>query len=158
MPAAANGPDGSPTAAAGAIHPVSTERTVASRVNEERLRLIAREAAEQCGRLDVPAIGPIRPLGVLLDAWRGGTIAVGIERAPAGTRRLGRGDGEPAPPAALLVGPEGGFSPAELDVLRAWPFIQPVSLGALVLRAETAVAAGLALLGAEREPSVGAAS
>jgi 16S rRNA (uracil1498-N3)-methyltransferase len=47
---------------------------------------------------------------------------------------------------ALLVGPEGGFSPAELDALRARPFVVPVSLGPRVLRAETASIAGLALL------------
>jgi 16S rRNA (uracil1498-N3)-methyltransferase len=48
----------------------------------------------------------------------------------------------------LLVGPEGGFNPRELDALRDKPFIRPVSLGRLVLRAETAAIAGLALLGA----------
>ena len=137
----------------GACRPVLTERTVASRVNEDRLRLIAREAAEQCERLDIPTIAAPVPLAALLDAWQGGAIAVAVERGRVRSRRLGRGDPERPPPEALLVGPEGGFSPVELDVLLACPFIQPVSLGALVLRAETAVVAGLALLGAERDPS-----
>ena len=140
---------------AGAIHPVLTARTVASRVNRDRLAAIAREAAEQCERLDIPPISTPVPLAVLLGAWRGGAIAVAVERARLPSRRLGRAGADAVPPEALLIGPEGGFSPDELDVILARPFIQPVSLGALVLRAETAVAAGLALLEAEREPSPG---
>ena len=54
--------------------------------------------------------------------------------------------GASARPTRLLVGPEGGFSPAELDALRPHPFVTPVSLGPRVLRAETACIAGLALL------------
>ncbi len=137
-----------------AVHPVLTERTIASRVNEERLALIAREAAEQCERLDVPAISPPAPLAAVLDAWTDGPIAAALERARRPARRLGLpGDARPA--SALLVGPEGGFAPRELDVILAHAFIQPVSLGPLVLRAETAVAAGLALLRAEQDQASG---
>jgi 16S rRNA (uracil1498-N3)-methyltransferase len=46
----------------------------------------------------------------------------------------------------LLVGPEGGFTPAELDVLHRRPFVEPIGLGSRILRAETAVIVGLALL------------
>ena len=49
-------------------------------------------------------------------------------------------------PAALLIGPEGGFTPAELDALRQHPLVTLTSLGPRILRAETAAIAGLARL------------
>jgi 16S rRNA (uracil1498-N3)-methyltransferase len=49
-------------------------------------------------------------------------------------------------PAALLIGPEGGFAPGEVDLLAKYGFVRPVSLGPRILRAETAAIAGLALL------------
>jgi 16S rRNA (uracil1498-N3)-methyltransferase len=52
-------------------------------------------------------------------------------------------------PAGLLIGPEGGFSERELDGLGRLPFVQPVSFGPRILRAETAVVAGLVLLQAQ---------
>jgi 16S rRNA (uracil1498-N3)-methyltransferase len=122
---------------------VFTERTQAARVNLERLRAIATEAAAQSERLTVPQVEEPRPLPDLLGAWpRERRLAAALERvaappaAPAAT----------AAPTALLVGPEGGFTARELDVLGATPFIQPVSLGPRVLRADTAAIAGLALL------------
>ena len=47
-------------------------------------------------------------------------------------------------PAALLIGPEGGFSPIERRMLAEYPAVRPVSLGPLVLRAETAAIAAVA--------------
>ena len=132
------------------IVPVATARTIAGRVNLDRLHLIAREAAEQCERLDVPAIQPLISLHDMLDRWPPAqTIVAALERS--GARKLGR----PAPPpsasaTAILVGPEGGFTPAELDALHRRPFVEPVSIGSTVLRAETACAVGLALLLSER--------
>jgi 16S rRNA (uracil1498-N3)-methyltransferase len=49
-------------------------------------------------------------------------------------------------PCAFLVGPEGGFAPAEVELLRRHPFLQAVHLGPRILRAETAAIVGLALL------------
>ena len=128
----------------GSIRPVLTERTNASRVNLERLRVIAMEAAEQCERLTVPDIGePVR-LPDLLGGWPPGqTLWAAIERSGVGP--------PPAPGAGLLIGPEGGFSPHELDLLRSRRFVAGLSLGPRILRAETAVAAGLACLQASRE-------
>lgn len=127
---------------AASIRPVMTARTVAGRVNVERLRLIAREAAEQCERLDVPEVAEPAGLDAVLAGWDAGLrLAVAAERRAAPP--LGC-DGARAD--AVLVGPEGGFAPAELDQILRAPFVQPVSLGALVLRADTAAAAALALL------------
>ena len=126
---------------ASALRPIITERTNAARVNESRLTAIATEAAEQCERLTIPVLHPPTRLPDLLAAWPSGrTLYAAIERANAA---------RPAPatqPAALLVGPEGGFTPAELEATLRHPFVTPVSLGPRILRAETACVAGLALL------------
>jgi 16S rRNA (uracil1498-N3)-methyltransferase len=123
------------------ITPVITERTNTARINGDRLTAIASEAAEQCERLSVPAIaGPV-PLGTQLARWPAGiTLFAAIERG-GGAPIAG-----PPGPAALLVGPEGGFARRELDALGAAPFVVSVSLGPRILRAETAAIVGLALL------------
>lgn len=124
-----------------AILPVITERVRGERVNEARLAAIAMEAAEQSERLTVPVIHPPRRLRDVLADWPAARpLHVAAERAGAPHLRPAHG------PAALLVGPEGGFAPRELDALRAAPFAVPVSLGPRILRAETASIAGLALL------------
>jgi 16S rRNA (uracil1498-N3)-methyltransferase len=126
-----------------ALLPVTTERTNAERVNAARMSAIATEAAEQSERLTVPRVAPVQRLPDLLARWPAERrLFAAIERSNAIPLRP-----DPTPGvAALLVGPEGGFSAAELDALRARPFVVPVSLGPRVLRAETASIAGLALL------------
>jgi 16S rRNA (uracil1498-N3)-methyltransferase len=124
-----------------ALFPVITERTNANRVNEARLAAIAVEAAEQCERLTVPMVHKPHPLTAVLENWEPGRhLFVAAERAAAPAIGSARG------PAALLVGPEGGFTPAELEAMRARPFVTAVSLGPRILRADTACIAGLALL------------
>jgi 16S rRNA (uracil1498-N3)-methyltransferase len=123
---------------ASALLPVFTERTNTARINPERLAAIAMEAAEQSERLTLPTLQPPRRLFELLGDWPAGrTLAAALERTEAPP---------PAGQGALLIGPEGGFTDRELDALHAAPFIQPVSLGPRILRAETAAIAGLALL------------
>lgn len=123
------------------ILPVLTERTNGGRLNADRLLAIATEAAEQCERLGVPTIAAPQKLSVTLAAWPPQrTLTAAIERADVPMLRPARG------PAALLVGPEGGFTAAEVVELRGCPFVAVASLGPRVLRAETAVIAGLALL------------
>jgi 16S rRNA (uracil1498-N3)-methyltransferase len=126
---------------ASALLPVTTGRTNAARINPERLRAIAIEAAEQSERLTVPVLHNPQPLAARLAHWPPDRrLYAAIERAAA--PGLPRAAGA----AALLVGPEGGFTPAELDELRRQPFVTPASLGPRILRAETACLAGLALL------------
>ena len=124
-----------------ALWPITTERTNTARLNETRLTAIATEAAEQCERLTVPILQPPRRLPDLLASWPPGRILhAAIERTNA------PGPAPTTNPAGLLVGPEGGFTPAELDAMLRHPFVTPVSLGPRILRAETACIAGLALL------------
>lgn len=116
--------------------PVITRRTVVKPEGSARLEAIAREAAEQCGRLTVPPVDPPRPL----EAWA-------EARDPAMPLLLAdeRGGGEPLLAAAarnreaeLVVGPEGGWADEERQRLLTAPLAVPVSLGPRILRAETA--------------------
>jgi 16S rRNA (uracil1498-N3)-methyltransferase len=135
------------------IVPVLAARSVPDRVNVARLSLIAREAAEQCERMEVPAVAEPMAFGAALDAWPSratppaGTappLFVAAERR--GARPLLAAAAGATPPLGLLVGPEGGWTGAELDAALARPFVVPATLGPRILRAKTAVAAGLAVL------------
>ena len=122
-----------------AILPVITARSQTSRINIERLSLIAQEAAEQSERLTVPAIRAPVALDDLLCHWPGDRpCAVAAERRAAPPLHPSTG--------GLLIGPEGGFTEAELDGLARYPFVTLISLGERILRAETAAIAGLARL------------
>ena len=125
--------------------PVRTERTVVSRISPEKMRSHAIEAAEQSERLDVPTIEEWQPLPHMLHAWDASRpLLYGDESgggAHASTLLAGK-----APPLALLVGPEGGFSAKEFALLRDCSFASPLSLGERILRADTAALAGLTLI------------
>lgn len=137
--------------------PVITERTNADRLRTDRLAAIAREAAEQCGRLSVPTIRDSEKLpGALLHWDRARTLyycdEAGDEPGEAWGGATGRadpllevirrrGDG----PAGLLIGPEGGFSEQERSWLRSLPFVAPATLGPRILRADTAAIVSLTL-------------
>lgn len=124
-----------------ALLPVFTERTNAGRVNLDRLRAIAIEAAEQSERLTVPKFRPARQLHDSLVEWPAErALFVALERADAQPLTPASG------PAGLLIGPEGGFGPRDHTALDRCRFVRPVSLGPRILRAETAAIVGLALL------------
>ncbi len=130
-----------------ALLPVFTERTNAGRVNLDRLAAIATEAAEQCERLSVPVLHPPVTLPALIAAWpMQRPLFVAMERADLPGLRACAG------PAGLLVGPEGGFSHKDHEILMIDGKTSFVTLGPRVLRAETAAIVGLALLQA---PSCG---
>ncbi len=124
--------------------PVMTRRSEPSRVNIERLANIAIEAAEQTERLDVPQVRDAVSLDRLITDWpRDRTLFVCAEAGiaqPIADAIASR----KSTPAGFLIGPEGGFTTAELDALRKLPFVVAVGLGPRLLRAETAVIAALA--------------
>ena len=125
-----------------ALRPVITRNTAVERVNVERLRANAVEAAEQCGRLDVPEVAEPQPLDAVLAGWSPGRRIMLCDEtgtAPSVADGLPREPG----PWAVLVGPEGGFAPAELDALAKTPFVTRVGLGPRILRADTAALAAL---------------
>ena len=123
------------------ILPVLTRRCVADKLNAERAATVVTEAAEQCARTALPEVAAVSRLDTLLDEW-------------PQERHLFFADeegGEPAAdafcyaegPAALLVGPEGGFDDAERAAIRAHPASVAISLGPRILRGETAAIARL---------------
>jgi len=133
--------------------PAQTRRTVVDRVNTARMRANAIEAAEQCGRLGVPAMAELRRLEQVLGDWDKAIPLFFCDEAGDAPPLIEAAKGIGESPAALLIGPEGGFEPAERSLMRRLPFVRPVSLGPRILRAETAVIAGLALLDAARRAS-----
>jgi len=132
------------------LQPVFTERTVMSRVGEERLAAIAVEAAEQCERLTVPELRPPLSLQAALAKWPEGRILLMMDESGAGRPVADALAEVPPGPAALLVGPEGGFAKSELDALGRLTFAVRVGLGPRILRADTAVIAALACYQAVR--------
>lgn len=143
-----------------AIRPVFTRRSVAERVRVDRLALIAREAAEQSERLDAPMIVEPETLARVLDGWaerEGERRLLFLDEAAGGAGSPWNDAEAGAPPAlaaltaaprgpwGVLVGPEGGFDPAERERLRAEPFVVAASLGPRILRADTAAIAALTL-------------
>lgn len=125
------------------IRPLVTRRCVADKLNLERARIVVQEASEQCARTALPELTAPVKLEALLADWPesralffadelGGAPAAGAFAAHAG-------------PAALLIGPEGGFDDAERAAIRAHPAARPIALGPRILRGETAAIAGCAL-------------
>jgi 16S rRNA (uracil1498-N3)-methyltransferase len=123
--------------------PVITRRTVIERLNMDRLRSHMVEAAEQCGRTVLPDMAEPIKLAALLRAWPTNRILYfadesgGEPFANAAAARQG--------PAAILIGPEGGFDDEERTAIRAHPQSVPISLGPRILRAETAAIAALSI-------------
>jgi 16S rRNA (uracil1498-N3)-methyltransferase len=123
--------------------PVQTRRTNAERVRADRLRAHAVEAAEQCGATVVPEVAELAPLDRVLAAWPAGRRLFFCDEGAAG-RPAGLPEGTGGP-AAVLIGPEGGFAPEERARLAALPGAVTLSLGPRILRAETAAVAALTL-------------
>lgn len=132
---------------ASALWPVLTERTEARRVNTGRLRANAVEAAEQCGRVDVPDVLPLTTLDRALSDWPSGRrllVCDPTAGAPPIAEVLPARDETDRGKWAVLTGPEGGFTRSELDGLGILPFVSRAGLGPRTLRAETAGLAALA--------------
>ncbi|MFC3078955.1 16S rRNA (uracil(1498)-N(3))-methyltransferase [Phenylobacterium terrae] len=124
---------------------VITERTNADHAKVARLQAIAVEAAEQTGRLDVPEVLEPVKLPKLIQGWDGGRRLLFCDEGGDAPSALEALAGKPAGPWAVLIGPEGGFSPVEREVLRALPYATAASLGPRILRADTAAIAALTL-------------
>lgn len=121
------------------LQPVRTERSVVDKVNEEKWLSTVREAAEQCERLDLPDIRPMVTLPHLLAGWEEGrTLFYGDESGSSAFGLHGESTQE-TPKWAVLTGPEGGFSPAEIQQLQQHKSARGVGLGPRILRTDTAV-------------------
>ena len=121
--------------------PVVTQRTVVDRLNPGRLFAHAIEAAEQCERTALPELAAPQKLEALLADWPSERrLIFADERGGAPMIETST-----PPPAAILIGPEGGFTDDERAAIRALPQSRPVSLGPRILRADTAAVAAVSL-------------
>ena len=131
---------------AGLLQPVLTRRTQVSRLNLDRLRANAVEAAEQCGILSLPGIEPERPLEAALSSLAPERLLIFCDEGMAQASPVAALVAHGPAPLAVLIGPEGGFDEAERQLIRARPNTLPISLGPRILRADTAAVAALALV------------
>ncbi len=123
------------------ICPVQTDYTQsANRIRQDKLQAHAVEAAEQCGGTFIPPVDDLTKLDRFLADWPEDRQLMFCDEVligdPVGLPDI-------SGPWAILIGPEGGFSPTERDRLRKLPFAHPVSLGPRILRADTAAVAAL---------------
>lgn len=123
--------------------PVLTRRTVIDRLNGDRLRAHMIEAAEQCGRTAIPMLAEPIKLPALLQQWPAGRSLFFADES-GGAPAFETMSAHPGP-AAILIGPEGGFDTEERAAIRALPQAVGITLGPRILRAETAAAAAVAL-------------
>lgn len=119
--------------------PVMLRRAVVDRVKIDKLRAHMIEAAEQCGRTALPILDGEMALGDWLSAIGGRPLYFADEAGGAPMR-----DAMKSGPAAILIGPEGGFDDAERDAILAHPSTVRISLGQRILRADTAAVAAVA--------------
>jgi len=133
------------------LQPVMTRHTQAGRVNVDRMRANAIEAAEQCGILTLAdvaaplaldrAIAGRDPVRLLIFCDEDAEVQNPLAALQAKRERSGE-----APPLAVLVGPEGGFAEDERATLLRAPNVLRLALGPRILRADTAAVAALALV------------
>ena len=131
----------------GRLKPVFTRRTQAARVNLERMRANAIEAAEQCGVLSIPAVEPDEDFATALGRLEPERLVVFCdEDAPVANPVAALGQTGAAEKLAVIVGPEGGFDDVERSLVLGLPRVVRLSLGPRILRADTAAVAVLALV------------
>ena len=123
--------------------PVITGRTIVDRLNLDRLRAHMIEAAEQCGRTALPELAEPVALMALLKAWPAERTLIFADET--GGEDLATVCGRSPAPAAILIGPEGGFTPDERAAIRVLPQVRAASLGPRILRADTAAVAAVAV-------------
>ena len=124
------------------ILPVQTRHTNADRIRQDRLQAHATDAAEQCGATYVPQVADLQPLDRALASWPFDRRLYWCDETTLGQpARLTPEKG----PAAILIGPEGGFAADESKRLRALRAVTPLTLGPRILRADTAAVAALTL-------------
>ena len=126
------------------MQPILTARTQFPKFNIDKARLQAIEAAEQTERLDLPIIEPLVKLDALLSNWNSERSLIFADESGASLPALSALKSL-SEPSAFLIGPEGGFTPQEREILRGHSFVTAVSLGPRILRADTAAVSLLTL-------------
>jgi|TARA_R110002126_G_scaffold3263_1_gene18490 16S rRNA (uracil1498-N3)-methyltransferase len=123
------------------FQPILTQNTEVRKLNTDRVQAQIIEATEQCERLNIPLLLPFCDLVTALRAHD--NIYAAIERNEDAPHIQQITD---SAKCALLIGPEGGFTAKEVEIISTQTAVHPVSLGPRILRAETAALYGLAYL------------
>ena len=124
------------------LFPVTTERTIVRKINEDRLNKILIEAAEQSNRITVPSIEKIQKLEKFLNENKNINLVFGDLNTQNKKIELN----DPLKPIAVLIGPEGDFSEVERAKILKFNGVQSIKLNDNILRSETAVISSLSII------------
>jgi 16S rRNA (uracil1498-N3)-methyltransferase len=136
------------------LSPVLADRSVKTGLNLERLKRVAVEAAEQCGRSDIPKINEPIKLKLLVEQLASSSQILVAEGVDTNLRTINREALVGKSHLIILIGPEGGWSDEELSFFESLKNLAQINLSDLTLRAETAAITAIGLLQwLLREPS-----
>ena len=128
------------------IFPILTERSSIRGINPSRMVAIAKEASEQSNRISIPEISNLMTIQELLKQWDKKRSILYADEILKINKNLTILNRKNFVKSSLLVGPEGGFSPEENDMLKTYKYVFPISFGETILRSDTAVIVGLSYL------------
>ena len=128
------------------IFPILTERSSIRDINPSRMVAIAKEASEQSNRISIPEISNLMTIQELLKQWDKKRSILYADEILKINKNLTILNRKNFVKSSLLVGPEGGFSPEENDMLKTYKYVFPISLGETILRSDTAAIVGLSYL------------
>ena len=128
------------------IFPILTERSSLRDINISRMFAIAKEASEQSNRISIPEISNLQTIQELLQQWDKKRSILYADEILKINKNLTILNRKNFVKSSLLVGPEGGFSPEENDMLKTYKYVFPISFGETILRSDTAAIVGLSYL------------
>jgi len=128
------------------LQPVITQYTNTYPLKLERMRLNAIEAAEQCNLLTIPEVREPVNLAEIIENWPSNRCLIYCDERADASCVIEQLRAIDAKSLAVLIGPEGGFSEQENELLRAQSFVVPISLGPRIMRADTAAVAALTIV------------
>ena len=124
------------------LFPITTERTIVRKINEDRINKILIESSEQSNRLTVPSMEKIQKLEKFLDDKKNINLIFGDLNTDSKKIELK----DPLKPIAVLIGPEGDFSENERAKILKFHEVQSIKLNDNILRSETAVISSLSII------------
>ena len=127
------------------IIPITTDYTDIHYFNKKRNKKIMVSSAQQCGSTWIPNLLDLNKLENVLNEWDNKRILFFCDEKLDGDPIFKVFHNLKPSPAAILVGPEGGFSEKEKTLLDNFPFVKNVSLGKQILRAETAIVSAVSI-------------
>ena len=128
------------------IFPILTERSSIRDINPSRMVAIAKEASEQSNRISIPEISNLQTIQELLKNWDKNRSILYADEILKINKNLTILNRKNFVKSSLLVGPEGGFSQEENDMLKTYKYVFPISFGETILRSDTAAIVGLSYL------------